>query len=73
MLELDVLPEALRKQAVEIGQVLRMDMYPSDVNGSLKCSDFGNFKCSVFGSNTTVDYVFRTIPVQCSGDTRSLL
>ena len=30
MLELDVLPEAIRKQAVEIGQVLRMDMYPSD-------------------------------------------
>ena len=25
------------------------------VNGSLKCSDFGNFECSVFGSNTTVD------------------
>ena len=30
MMELDVFPEELRKQAVEIGQVLKMDMYPSD-------------------------------------------
>lgn len=30
MLELVVFPEALRKQALEIGQVLKMDMYPSD-------------------------------------------
>ena len=30
MMELDVFPEKLRKQAVEIGQVLKMDMYPSD-------------------------------------------
>ena len=29
-MELDVFPEKLRKQAVEIGQVLKMDMYPSD-------------------------------------------
>ena len=30
MMELDVFPKELRKQAVEIGQVLKMDMYPSD-------------------------------------------
>lgn len=30
MMELDVFPDELRKQAVEIGQVLKMDMYPSD-------------------------------------------
>lgn len=30
MMELEVFPEELRKQAVEIGQVLKMDMYPSD-------------------------------------------
>ena len=29
-MELDVFPEELRKQAVGIGQVLKMDMYPSD-------------------------------------------
>ena len=29
MMELDVFPDELRKQAVEIGQVLKMDMYPS--------------------------------------------
>ena len=29
-MELEVFPEKLRKQAVEIGQVLKMDMYPSD-------------------------------------------
>lgn len=30
MMELDVFPEELRKQVVEIGQVLKMDMFPSD-------------------------------------------
>ncbi len=30
MMELEVFPETIRKQAVEIGQVLKMDMYPSD-------------------------------------------
>lgn len=30
MMELDVFPEELRKRAVEIGQVLKMDMFPSD-------------------------------------------
>ena len=30
MMELDVFPEELRKQAVEIGQVLKMDMFPTD-------------------------------------------
>ena len=30
MMELEMFPEELRKQAVEIGQVLKMDMYPSD-------------------------------------------
>ena len=29
MMELEMFPEELRKQAVEIGQVLKMDMYPS--------------------------------------------
>ncbi len=29
MMELDMFPEELREQAVEIGQVLKMDMYPS--------------------------------------------
>lgn len=29
-MELEVFPEGLRKQAVEIGQVLKMDMFPSD-------------------------------------------
>lgn len=29
-MELEVFPETIRKQAVEIGQVLKMDMYPSD-------------------------------------------
>ena len=32
-MELDVFPEELRKQAVGIGQVLKMDMYPSDRGG----------------------------------------
>ncbi len=32
------------------------------VIGSLKCSDFGNFECSVFGSNTTVDSVTMVQP-----------
>ena len=29
MMELEMFPEELRKQAVEIGHVLKMDMYPS--------------------------------------------
>ena len=29
-MELDVFPEGLRKQAVQIGQVLKMVMFPSD-------------------------------------------
>ena len=32
MMELEMFPEELRKQAVEIGQVLKMDMYPSRPN-----------------------------------------
>lgn len=35
MMELEMFPEELRKQAVEIGQVLKMDMYPSEEEDKL--------------------------------------
>ena len=35
MMELEMFPEELRKQAVEIGQVLKMDMYASEEEDKL--------------------------------------
>ena len=53
-----VSPAAYRKNTEvmrRLQAVKEMRLKSTAVNGSLKCSDFGNFKCSVFGSNTTVD------------------
>lgn len=50
-MELDVFPEELRKQAVEIGQVLKMDMYPSDRITPKRGADHKEKRFVIIGKN----------------------
>ena len=68
-------PQEIIKDALRLNahRGSREDFSYEDVEAALKCSSVANFFS--FGCDklrTHRFYVFRWIPVQCSGDTRSL-